>query len=224
MLPVKAGKDDLQARREGPGGNQAAARGRAGCDQQVNRRGDRGQPERPASRPPPDEIRCRAERQGELTRRIRIAGQPPNQARRCPWLGQGVGRQRATILHDVFVGRGSSALGQQDAGGQANGKHQPQPQGDDVADPLSPSWPLVVRGISPAPQGQGGEVNHRGEEGHLLDQRGRTQANPGRNVWPAAKAAPCQDQECQRRYREQVHEMFHVRSITEQVGIGAEHD
>src|SRR5208337_3360508 len=94
--------------------------------------------------------------------------------------------------------------------------------GDDVAAPLSPSCPLLVRGISPAPQGQGGQVNQGGQDGHLLDQRGRTQANPGRDDRPAAIAAPCQDQQRQRRNREQVHEMFQVRSVTEEVGIGAQ--
>jgi hypothetical protein len=58
VLPVEAGKDNLQTRGNRPCGNQAAARGGAGPDQQKKRCGNRRQPERPASRPPPHEIRC----------------------------------------------------------------------------------------------------------------------------------------------------------------------
>ena len=45
---------------------------------------------------------------------------------------------------------------------------------------------------------------------------------PRRDQGPAAGLSPSQDHKGQRRHREQVHEMFHVRSVAEEVRIGAE--
>ncbi len=82
VLPVQAGKDNLKEGRDRPGRDQAATRGGVSVRRaRYSQRGNRRQPEGPASRPPPDEVIRGAERPGELARGIGVAGQPADQDR-----------------------------------------------------------------------------------------------------------------------------------------------
>ena len=63
----------------------------------------RGQPDRPAPGPPPDQVVGRAEWPGQLSLGIGVSGEPAERRRRGVRLGQRVGRQRPRLKDDVLV-------------------------------------------------------------------------------------------------------------------------